>query len=145
MLTFILAQLPRQLAQANDELQLVKESFSGITDPEKVLSFLQTPEFRVLIFAISGIALLTLVVHVWAWGKMLLEKEHADALSDTYTNIHTPPSQNFVPKALLWQSSRVEFTPEFGLIDHQPVEPESARGASTPTRGGDLPAKPTAR
>lgn len=143
MLSSFFSVRPWELVQTNSPVQYAKQAFSGIATPENVLAFLQTPEFKLLATAIVSISIITLALHVWAWIKMLLSKEEVTTFVPN-KRIHTPPSQNYIPKALLWQSSRVGFLPEFGLIDHKPEESTPTRVESTPTRGGDLPTKPAA-
>lgn len=126
-----------ELVQSNGQMHTMKQAFSGFSAPENILAFLQTPGFRLFAIALAAITSLTLVLHAWAWIKMLLEKEQTVPFSNK--RIHTPPSENYIPKALLWQSSRMGFMPELGMIDHQPEEPTPNRGESKPTRGGDLP------
>ncbi len=126
-----------ELVQSNGQMHAVKQSFSGFSTPESILAFFQTPGFRLFAIALVAITLLTLVLHGWALVKMLLEKQQPVPFSNK--RIPAPPSETYLPKALLWQSSRVGFMPELGLIDHQLKEPNSNRGESTPTRGGDLP------
>ncbi|MFN7117434.1 MAG: hypothetical protein ACK4TA_11590 [Saprospiraceae bacterium] len=138
MLSLIFSVRSWVFEQVNAQLQPVEQAFAGLSDPQNVLSFLQTPEFRLLTIAVAIVALLTISIHIWAWIKMLLDREEPSPLHTVDKRMHTPPSQNYVPKAFIWQSSRIGLVPEFGLIDHQPDEPEPSRGVSTPTRGGDL-------
>lgn len=144
MLTYLLFDRPIELVQATGQLQPVKEAFSPFFKPENMLSFMQTPEFRLFTVIVAAIIIATIVVHVGAWVNMLLAKEETTTPIQIHKRMHAPPSQSYLPKALLWQSSRVGLVPEYGLVEHKSEEPEQKRQESIPTRGGDLPTKPTA-
>ncbi len=139
MLLFIFSIRPIEWLQSNAPLQPVKQAFTKLSSSENLLTFLQTPEFRLFIIIVTIVSIAIIGVHVWAWIRLLLQK---DNLSSTYTLTsrgQTPPSQGFMHDARLWQSSRLGLMPEFGLVDHTLEEPEPNREEPAPTRGGDLP------
>lgn len=139
MVSYVLSLRPLQLLQEQAPIQPVKQAFAKASNPENVLAFLQSPEFRLFGIAVVAITIFVIAVHVWAWINMVLEKEDISTLSHSIRQKHTPPSQNYVPKSLLWNSGRIGFAPNIRLADHQSKNAEPNRGESTTTRGGDLP------
>lgn len=130
---------PLQLLQEQAPLQPVKQAFVRASNPENVLAFLKSPELRLFGMAVVAIAIFVIAVHVWAWVKMILDKEEIPSVSFSNKQAHTPPSQSYVPKSLLWHSGRMGVMPNISLADHPSKNAAPTRGESKPTRGGDLP------
>lgn len=127
-----------EFLQANTPASVVEQSFSNLANPDNLLAFLQTPEFRIFSAIVAIAAVVLIAVHVWAWLQMLTTPEQmTTAFASDKQQLYAPPSQQYVPEGQLWQSSRIGFAPELGFVNHQPKDSEPTRSEPTPARGGD--------